>query len=98
MYFAYDPQKQICTAPNGPVGNDHGFVFTDLFFTRLFRKRIIFLSTVDHVKVIAVVVYSITTMVAGILLVSLVTVLDVDDKHSQQYLLKQQLILIGFEQ
>ena len=25
MYFAYDPQKQICTAPNGPVDKDHGF-------------------------------------------------------------------------
>ncbi|CAF1401457.1 unnamed protein product [Adineta ricciae] len=24
MYFAYDPQKQICTAPNGPVDKDHG--------------------------------------------------------------------------
>lgn len=24
MYFAYDAQKQICTAPNGPAGKDHG--------------------------------------------------------------------------
>ncbi|UJR23193.1 hypothetical protein I4U23_026212 [Adineta vaga] len=24
MYFAYEPQKQICTAPNGPTDRDHG--------------------------------------------------------------------------
>ncbi|CAF3721443.1 unnamed protein product [Adineta steineri] len=24
MYFAYDPQTQICTAPNGPIDKDHG--------------------------------------------------------------------------
>jgi len=29
MYFAYDPQKQICTAPNGPANKDHGFVVID---------------------------------------------------------------------
>jgi hypothetical protein len=26
MYSAYEPQKQICAAPNGPAGKDHGFV------------------------------------------------------------------------
>jgi len=30
MYPAYEPQKQICAAPNGPSGKDHGFVLMDL--------------------------------------------------------------------
>ena len=42
MYFAYDSQKQICTAPNGPSDQDHGFVFIMVLFNmniiRLFRS------------------------------------------------------------
>ena len=26
MYNAYDPQRQICAASNGPTDKDHGFV------------------------------------------------------------------------
>jgi hypothetical protein len=36
MYFAYDAQKQICTAPNGPVDKDHGYVLIGIFFAMLY--------------------------------------------------------------
>lgn len=26
MYFAYEPQYQVCTAHSGPFDRDHGFV------------------------------------------------------------------------
>jgi len=60
MYFAYEPQYQICTAPNGPAEMDHGFVFIDIFFIILF-------DYLDLVKVIVVVVCSISKMVVGML-------------------------------
>jgi hypothetical protein len=37
MYSAYEPQKQICAAPNGPAGKDHGFVLMDIVFLTLFN-------------------------------------------------------------
>jgi hypothetical protein len=43
MYGAYEPQKQICAAPNGPSGQDHGFVLFDIFLRILFSTYIIYL-------------------------------------------------------
>jgi hypothetical protein len=31
MYYAYEPQNQICVVPNGPVDTDHGFVLSEVF-------------------------------------------------------------------
>jgi len=62
MYFAYEPQKQICTAPNGPSDQDHGFVLIVIFFMILF-------DSLDLVKVTVVVVYFILKMIVGMLLV-----------------------------
>jgi hypothetical protein len=30
MYFDYQRENQICAAPNGPAGKDHGLVLTDI--------------------------------------------------------------------
>jgi hypothetical protein len=44
-----------------------------------------------------VVVYSILKMAVGMPVVLLVTLLGAEDKHFQRCLLKQQLMLVGFE-
>ena len=64
MYFAYEPQTQICTVHNGPFDKDHGLVYF------LFSSETLHINYfLDHVKVIVVVVYCTLKMVVGMQLV-----------------------------
>ena len=61
-------------------------------------QRVYLFCNLVRVKATVVVVYSIIPMVAGMSVVLLAMLLDVDDKRFQPCLRRRPLILVGFEQ